>query len=195
MTKKQMRELYTILSNLESGRKYLMSDEVAFALRRRRATTTLDYVRESDGAVLFELNREIGSPLAQLHTGIGQLRNFIKMAEQGGRPKPVVEEEQSSSGGPEQDEIIEGSAREGQLYTAEDVIAVNLYARKWRMSDTNSGMQLDEHEAAIVQRGQALMKAGARMKLANDEGGEYDSPRLRTYDAGIIALYKCSWCS
>lgn len=90
----------------------------------------------------------------------------------------------------DRDEIIKDAAE--HLYTADDVCAVNMLQRYRIVCETIPGWRLSAHNARIVQRGQELLDAGARLVVADDETDEYDSPRLHTFDSGILALRRCA---
>jgi len=93
-----------------------------------------------------------------------------------------------SSDQPVRDEIIKDAAGVVRLYTAEDVIAVNLTQRYRVICETNPGWQVSEKTARVILRGEELLNAGVRLVVADDETDEYDSPRLHTFDSGILAL-------
>ena len=48
------------------------------ARRREQATTTLDFSRKSDGAVVAEITKEYGSDLCGLSVARGYLTQFLK---------------------------------------------------------------------------------------------------------------------
>lgn len=76
LTNKQRQALEHALYHLERAHKFLMAPDTAVARRCRQASTTLHYTR-ADGAVLYEIAREIGSDLVGLETGIAALRQFL----------------------------------------------------------------------------------------------------------------------
>lgn len=82
MTKKQLLILENILLRLERGQDFLMDANTEVCRKVAYATTTDCYTR-SDGAVLRAIDRQIGSDLALLHTGIAQLGAFIKTHDKG----------------------------------------------------------------------------------------------------------------
>lgn len=78
LTKQQRRELEYILQQLRQARAYIMKPDIAVAGKRQGdATTTLHYIRPSDGMTLYEFNKEIGSDLACLHTAVNLLDRFL----------------------------------------------------------------------------------------------------------------------
>ncbi len=76
LTKKQKQRLEFSLDHIKRAHEYLMRSDVAVAIRRERATTTLDFVNAS-GAVLTDVNKEIGSDLAMFASGIEALESFL----------------------------------------------------------------------------------------------------------------------
>lgn len=76
LTKKQTEELERVLRNLERAEKYIFAPDTAVA-RRSHGTTTLDYIRKSDGKALYEVERAYGSDLTGLKAGIEFLRDFL----------------------------------------------------------------------------------------------------------------------
>lgn len=76
LTKPARAELRRVLAHAERAADYLAREDVAIALRRDQATTTLDYQRP-DGAVLTEVNKEYGSDLAGLSFAIEKLNRFL----------------------------------------------------------------------------------------------------------------------
>lgn len=77
LTKTQQRQLKQILDGLNWGRDYLMRPDTIVAKQHHHATTTLHYVRPSDGNVIYPIDKEIGSPLAGIHTASDNLAQFI----------------------------------------------------------------------------------------------------------------------
>jgi hypothetical protein len=77
LTNKAREELRRVLYHAERAQSYINRREVAVCSRRSVATTTLDYVRPSDGAVLTESNKEIGSDLCGLSMAIERLSAFL----------------------------------------------------------------------------------------------------------------------
>jgi len=77
---KDRARLQTILDNLERGRAYLMRQDVAVCKKGGSPTTTLHAVSKQ-GEVYYEVNKEVGSELTLLHTGIGQLRQALEADE------------------------------------------------------------------------------------------------------------------
>lgn len=76
--KKKLVILTDILTKLETAQHFIKSDKVAFCYIRDRRTTSLDFVNEKTGEVLYKLNKEVGSELVYLRTAIQDLYNFIK---------------------------------------------------------------------------------------------------------------------
>ena len=69
--------LERILENLQRGQAHLMQENTLVCMRKDRATTSLDF-SNAMGEHCTSINKEIGSLLALLHTGIDQLANALK---------------------------------------------------------------------------------------------------------------------
>jgi len=78
ITQKQRRELERAADHLQRALAYIAKPDVLIALRRSAATTTLDYTR-ADGAVVTEINKEIGSDFAMASTALHELKTFLEM--------------------------------------------------------------------------------------------------------------------
>lgn len=76
LTKKQAKELTSILDSLRRGQSYLMASDILVCRRASVATTTLHFTNPA-GECCFSVDKEIGSELALLHTGIRRLRDFL----------------------------------------------------------------------------------------------------------------------
>lgn len=77
LRKKDAARLESILRQLEQGRAFLMSGRILVCIRQHGpATTTLDFTNKQ-GTVCTSINKEIGSELVLLHTGIAQLREAL----------------------------------------------------------------------------------------------------------------------
>jgi hypothetical protein len=70
LTRKQRAELLRALGHAERAYRYLHHPDVAVCIRRHMATTTLDYTRPGDGAVLYEITKNVGSDLVGLEDAI-----------------------------------------------------------------------------------------------------------------------------
>jgi len=66
LTKVQRAAISHALYNAQRALTYIMDPAVAVTRRKPCTTTTLDYVRTVDRAVLYEVTKEIGSDLCGL---------------------------------------------------------------------------------------------------------------------------------
>lgn len=73
LTRVQTRTIEHALRAAERARTYIMSEHTAVCVRSH-GTTTLDYIRPSDGAALYEVERAYGSDLTGLDEAIHTLR-------------------------------------------------------------------------------------------------------------------------
>jgi hypothetical protein len=76
LTRKQARHLQQAVDHLTRAINYLAWPNVVVARRGDRPTTTLHYTRP-DGAVLYEVNKDIGSDLTGLEMGRKALVDFL----------------------------------------------------------------------------------------------------------------------
>ncbi len=76
-TRKQIRQIESILYHAERAHKYLMDTRTAIARRDTVASTTLHYVRP-DGSALYEVAKEIGSDLCGLPDAIRGLKDLVE---------------------------------------------------------------------------------------------------------------------
>lgn len=76
LRQKDRQSLLRILRNLERGQTFLMHEMTLVCRRKRCKTTSLDLTNDT-GDICYEINREIGSELTLLHTGISELRQLI----------------------------------------------------------------------------------------------------------------------
>jgi azurin len=77
LTNKQRQALEVTLDHLTRSLAFVMQQNMVLARVRDQATTTLDFVRPSDGAVLTPTNKEIGSDFAMAHTALYELQSFL----------------------------------------------------------------------------------------------------------------------
>lgn len=75
-THKQSGRIYAVLQRCEATQKYLSKPDVTVARVGGPATTTLHFTR-ADGRVLYEVNKEYGSDLAQLQIAIADLKALL----------------------------------------------------------------------------------------------------------------------
>ncbi len=73
MTGKVRNELELVLLDLKRARDYLAKESIAVCHKGGTATTTLHMTRKLDGAIFYEVNKEIGSNLTGLAEGIRKL--------------------------------------------------------------------------------------------------------------------------
>jgi hypothetical protein len=76
VSKKDREALCEALMNLERGQYFLTSEQTMVCRRKPCKTTTLDFTNDA-GEVCVSIDKQIGSPLALLYTGIGQLRQML----------------------------------------------------------------------------------------------------------------------
>lgn len=77
-TKKQVKELYSILSQLKIAEGYILNPSVAVCRKSDMATTTMHYTRQSDKTALVEVQKEIGSELYYLFASRSKLERFVE---------------------------------------------------------------------------------------------------------------------
>lgn len=78
---KVRRELELILLDLKRARDYLAQDFVAVCRKGGCATTTLHMQRKTDGAIFYEVDKEIGSNLTGLAEGIRKIERLLALEE------------------------------------------------------------------------------------------------------------------
>lgn len=71
------RELELVMLDLKRALDYLRKDTVAVCHKGGVATTTLHMTRKLDGAVFYEMNKEIGSNITGLEMGIAKLGRLL----------------------------------------------------------------------------------------------------------------------
>lgn len=71
------RELELVLLDLKRAHDYMSKPETAVCHKGGRPTTTLHMERKLDGAVFYEINKEIGSNLTGLEMGIRKLERLL----------------------------------------------------------------------------------------------------------------------
>ena len=76
LTRKQVSRIGYALRNAERAHAYIMRADRAVAIKGGIATTTLHYTR-ADGAVLYEVDKQIGSDLCGLESCIAELKSFL----------------------------------------------------------------------------------------------------------------------
>lgn len=79
MTRKQVQALESVLYHLQRAQKYIGRADIAVCLKRDRASTTLDYIRPSDGTALVDLAKDIGSDLCGLEFAEKGLRQILEV--------------------------------------------------------------------------------------------------------------------
>ena len=77
LTRKQQAAIENALHHLNRALKFIYSEDVAVARRDKHGTTTLHYYRISDHSYLYEINKDIGSELTGLGTGIHYLNRLL----------------------------------------------------------------------------------------------------------------------
>lgn len=71
------KELELVLLDLKRALDYVRKPETAVCHKGGVATTALHMTRRMDGAVFYEVNKEIGSNLTGLAEGIRKLENLL----------------------------------------------------------------------------------------------------------------------
>ena len=77
LTRKQRAALEAVLGHAKRASEYVFSPRIAIAHRGKQSTTTLDYVRQSDGTILYEVEKAYGSNLTGLPEAIRRLEGFL----------------------------------------------------------------------------------------------------------------------
>jgi hypothetical protein len=77
LTNKMRRELELIQIDLLRAFEYVRKDSTAICRKGGVATTTLHMTRQMDGAVFYEVNKEIGSNLIGLEEGLRKLARLL----------------------------------------------------------------------------------------------------------------------
>ena len=77
LTRQQTRELLGVVSSLDRALRYVVRDRTAICYRDTMATTTLHYSRADGSAHLVEVEKEIGSDMTGLRTGLDSLKKFL----------------------------------------------------------------------------------------------------------------------
>ena len=78
LTNRQIRDLRAIVNQLEWAQGFLHGDHITVARVERHATTNLHFTRTRDDRVLYEIDKEIGSPLCGYEDALKGLLGFIK---------------------------------------------------------------------------------------------------------------------
>lgn len=76
LLKRDRKALLSILAHLKRGQEYILADDTLVCRSKRVATTTLDFSNQQ-GKACTEVDKHIGSELALLHTGIGELERAL----------------------------------------------------------------------------------------------------------------------
>lgn len=77
LTNKVRRELELVILDLKRARDYLAKDTIAVCHKGGVATTTLHMTRKMDGAIFYEVNKELGSNLTGLCEGLRKLDRML----------------------------------------------------------------------------------------------------------------------
>lgn len=76
LAKKKQKELLEIISTLRQGNNFLMASDILVCRKKQQKITTLDFVNDQE-QVCVEINKEIGSLLCLIQTGISSLERFL----------------------------------------------------------------------------------------------------------------------
>ena len=76
LLKRDRARLISILNELERGQRYIREDGTLVCMRKNFKSTTLDFTNDQ-GEICCSVNKEIGSELALLHSGISELRAVL----------------------------------------------------------------------------------------------------------------------
>jgi hypothetical protein len=79
LTGKQRRQVQRAIDALDRALRYIRSPRMAVAIRGTPATTTLHYIRPSDGATLYEIEKEIGSDLCGAQSCRDELAQMLNL--------------------------------------------------------------------------------------------------------------------
>ena len=78
LTRQQTRELLGVVSSLNRALQYVARDQTAICYRTAMATTNLHYSRaDGSGGHLVEVEKEIGSDMTGIRTGLDSLKKFL----------------------------------------------------------------------------------------------------------------------
>jgi hypothetical protein len=77
LTKRDRKLLESVFSDLRRGQTYIMQPSVHVCKEYPNDSTTLVFTRAYDGMKLTDLDKEIGSELALLHTGVNRLKTLL----------------------------------------------------------------------------------------------------------------------
>lgn len=80
LLKRDRIRLERILTELKRGQAYIMDKEILVCRKQRYASTTLHY-QNAQGEICYSLDKEIGSELALLHSGILGLEKALRIEE------------------------------------------------------------------------------------------------------------------
>ena len=75
--RKISRELELVLLDLKRARDFLSQSNIAICRTGGALTTTLHMQRKLDGAIFYEINKDIGSNLTGLAEGIRKIENLL----------------------------------------------------------------------------------------------------------------------
>ena len=76
LLKRDRVQLERILAQLKRGQQHLMQVDILVCMVMKHASTTLHYVN-GQGSICYSVDKEIGSELALLHTGIKSLEGAL----------------------------------------------------------------------------------------------------------------------
>jgi hypothetical protein len=80
LTKRQKNDIQQIIKHLQRGQSLIDSDSISVCRKKEQETTSLDFVRKSDGSVLYEIDKEIGSNLTGFPEAARLLHIFLNEA-------------------------------------------------------------------------------------------------------------------
>jgi len=76
LTKKQIKSIEGILSDMERTEKYLFKDSTKILIQSR-STPEHTYINKKTGIEYAEFNKHIGNELCYLYSAIGKLKNLM----------------------------------------------------------------------------------------------------------------------
>lgn len=78
MLKREQRRLERLYQHLLSAQKYILEERILVCVRARAATTTLHFTNPQ-GEICYSVDKEYGSPLAELHTAVSDLKAMLDL--------------------------------------------------------------------------------------------------------------------
>lgn len=77
LSKATKNNINEVIVDLRKGINYIKSEKTALCRKDKTATTTLHFTRKCDNAVLYELNKDIGSELNYIYNALCNLEKLL----------------------------------------------------------------------------------------------------------------------